>query len=393
MRRRSSSRAGFTLVEMAVAIVVGSVSVVVAAKVAQLVIRQSARGRQSSDFNNRSQLLSRQLRFDIQAAGSGSTGAIAVDTSVSPWNGGMTIDVNGKSCIPAVAGVNNVAPIGFSGTNIQPGSDALMVVVPNPGLSGNTIGWNRAGQQTIDLDVPFGNPAPTTQPLASCTSNIIYAVDHSAPNGAGRAQLLVLNSLVVDTITTAGTLQFTLAPGSTVMCARVSTYWVDDQGWMHRTDLQPGGTPVTLNNLVAVDSSQVGTDLVSPGVIDFQVAYRFSSEIYDRVGLTIPPASNIPAQWAYEGDPANPNAILTGSMLNLQNWFEVRRVRVNMLLRSVRNPDPINVGQKTLQPREDGPVANVDRMFRTDWVTTSETLTSLRYFDLHASSGVDSEPF
>ncbi|MEM7678659.1 MAG: hypothetical protein AAF449_21980, partial [Myxococcota bacterium] len=384
------------LVEMAIAVVVGAVSVVVAAKVAQVVIRQSTRGQQSSDFNTRSQLLTRQLRSDIQAAGSGSTGAIAVDDTVSPWNGGMAFIVNGKSCIPAMAGANNLPATAIGGTNVQPGSDAMMMVVPNPGLAGVTAGWNREGTQTIVLDIPPGNPVPATQPLANCATNVVYAVDHTAPNGAGRAQVFAVNAFAGNTITTVGALQFTLAPGSTVMCARVSTYWVDLQGWLHRTDLQPGGGPfIGLSPVVAVDSSQVGTDMASPGLVDLQVAYRFSSEVYVRAGLAVPAPGSIPSQWAYGGDALNIDTPGRPSLtVDLANWFEVRRARVNLLLRSVRNPEASNAGgQKNLTAREDGAIATVDRLLRAEWATTSETLTSLRYFDFHASPSVDSEPF
>ena len=391
MRRGAGTR-GFTLIEMMVALVVGAIGVVVAAKVAQVVIRQSAEGQQNTDFNARSRLLARQLRADIRAAGYGSTGAIAVDAGLPPWNTpGFTILVNGKAAMPAVRGANNLTATSINGTPVQVGSDALMIAVPNPGLSGVTTNFTPNGTNTITLGPPPTNPTPPVQPLSQCTSGLVYAVDHTAPNGAGRAQLLVLVGVVGDTVTTAGNLQFTLAPGSSVSCARLSTYWVDANGWLHRTDFGAGAAPFLLGGQVWVDAASVGAnDLIAPGVLDLQIAYRFSSEIYTNAALALPAPNDFEAQWAHEGRLRNVDLML---LANPQNWFEVRRIRVNTLVRTQRQVDPRAVTQKNLLAREDGVVTAVNRSVRVEWVTTAETLTNLRYFDYGAPQGVVSEPF
>ncbi len=389
---------GFTLLEMMVALLVGALSVVVAAKVAQVVIRQSAQGKQSTDFSTRSRLLGRQLRNDLRAAGHGSTGAVAIDRGSPPWNqgGGLGVVINGKAALPVVAGANNLGAMTIGTTPVQPNSDAMMVIVPNPGLSGITAGWSQAGSVRINLDPPPVIPAiPGYQPLANCNSSYIYVVDHTAPNGAGRAQLMNIATLVGSSITTTDSLQFTLAPGSSVMCARLSTYWVDANGWLHRTDFGPNPAPVQIGNgLTYVDRNQVGNDLAAPGVLDLQIAYRFSSEVYNNVGQIIPPASDIWRQWAYEGRAGNLDGLLQGPPADrLENWFEVRRVRFNALLTSVRRVDPRTSGTKTRLGREDGGQSIVDRPLRAEWLTTVESLTNLRYFDHGAPARVRPDPY
>lgn len=381
-----------------VALLVGALSVVVAAKVAQVVIRQSAQGKQSTDFNARGRLLGRQLRNDIRAAGHGSTGAVAIDRGSPPWNlgGGMGLLINGKAALPVVAGANNIGPLTIGATPVQQNSDAMMIVVPNPGLSGITAGWSQAGAVTINLDAPPVIPAIAGyQPLANCNSSYIYVVDHTAPNGAGRAQLLNIANLVGNIITTTDSLQFTLAPGSSVMCARMSTYWVDANGWLHRTDFGPNPVPLQIGSApVYVDSNQVGNDLAAPGVIDLQIAYRFSSEVYNNVGQIIPPVSEIRRQWAYEGQPDNLDLLVESPPIDrLENWFEVRRIRFNALLTSVRRVDPRTSDTKTRLGREDGGQSIVDRPLRAEWLTTVESLTNLRYFDYGAPARVRPEPY
>ena len=378
---------GFTLVEMMVALLVGAVSVVVAAKVAQVIIRQSAQGQQSTDFNTRRRLLGRQLRNDLQSAGYGSTGAIAVQPGVVPWTS-LAIPVNGKDAVPAVIGTNNIGTVGVGGgTNTQTGSDAVMMVVPNARLSGTTVGFTPRGQNVINLDVGVAG-----QPITTCATGYVYVVDHTAPNGAGRTQLMRLASAVGNVVTTNDTLQFTLAPQSTVSCARISTYWLDATGWLHRTDFSPVPTLVPLGGGVFVDSSNVGNDLVAPGLLDLQIAYRFSSEIYVAASEPLPAEADLPAQWAFEGAAGNIDPALVPGVL--ANWFEVRRVRLNMLVRTLRPVDPKTyLSVKTRQPREDGVAINFDQSTRAEWTTTVETLTNLRFFDRGAPQGVSPQPF
>ena len=395
MRRRDRRTAGFTLLEMMVAVLIGGLSVVVAAKVAAVVIRQSAKGKQSTDFSGRTRLLGRQLRNDVRASGYGSTGAIAVDALRTPWSLGMTIPINGKEAIPAVAGANGLGPIVLGGTTVLANSDAMMVVVPNSGLSGVTAAMAPEGATTWALDQPPSNPlVGAPQPLASCGTSFIYVVDHTAPSGAGRAQLMQLVSVVGDVVTTSDQLQFNLAAGSYVACARLSTYWVDDQGWLHRTDFGAGANPVQLGaGLAFVDANQVGNDLMMPGVLDLQIAYRFSAELHRNNGLPIPAAASLPEQWAYEGRGGNVNGLVIGSPLALEGWFETRMVRFNALLRVARLTDPRRFGQMTKAAREDGNPTQVDRTYRAEWVTTTESLTNLRYFDHGTPAGIRPEPF
>lgn len=382
MTRARSRRLGFTLIEMMVAVLVGTVGVVLAAKVAQVVIRQSSKGRQNTDFHGRTRLVTRQLRADLRSAGVGSTGAVGVDRGVGAWNTMNIGTAAGFNAIPVVAGANNLGAIGVGGATTFAGSDAVQVVVTDPGTSVRTIGFNPSGSDIIGLD--------PNEPAINCPSGMIYVVDHSAPTGAGRTQLLFVDSYPPNAINTTGNLQFTLASGSDVMCARLSVYWVDDTGWMHRSDLtNPGAALVNLGGQVWVDPSNVGADMISPGVIDLQVAYRVSAEVYTQNGAA-PPVGQPERMWIYEGVAGNADALMAGPM-----WFEVRLVRINILQRTMRHIEATN-STKDIVRREDAqalPPINLTRALAAEWVVATEALTNLRYFDLGAPSGVVAEPF
>lgn len=139
----------------------------------------------------------------------------------------------GFSAIPVVAGANGIAGTAVGGETTLAGSDAIQIVVTDPKTSVRTLGFNPSGQDVIGLS-PF-------EPALDCPSNMIYVVDHSSPTGQGRSQILFVDAFVAGAVNTSGNLQFTLAAGSEVMCARVSVYWVDDAGWLHRSDLQSPG--------------------------------------------------------------------------------------------------------------------------------------------------------
>jgi len=375
-------RRGFTLIEMMVAVLVGSAGVVLAAKVAQVVITQSAKGRQSTDFHSRTRLVGRQLRADIRSTGIGSTGAVAVDNNIAVWTQMSVLTTAGFSAIPVVAGANNLGGVNIGGATTFGGSDAVQLLVTNPDTAVRTIGFSAANQDILNLD-------PNDRAI-NCPSGLIYISDHSAPTGGGRTQLLFVDGYPPNGIDTTGVLQFTVAPGSDVMCARLSVYWTDTQGWMHRSDLSGAAAPIiNLGGPVWVDPSNVGPDSLAPGVLDLQVAYRVSAEVYTQNGQVRP--VNQPARtWAFEGVAGNADPLMAGTM-----WFEVRMVRVNLLARTLRRVDA-KVQARNVPRREDaaglGPIV-LNRSLGAEWATATETLTNLRYFDYTAPSGAVAEPY
>jgi prepilin-type N-terminal cleavage/methylation domain-containing protein len=377
MRRR----AGFTLVEMMVAVLVGSVGVVLAAKVAQVIVRQSAKSRQTTDFHSRTRLVTKQLRADIRTAGMGSTGAVAVDPAVAAWAGMRFNTAAGYPAIPAVKGVNNLGAVAVGGATTLAGSDAVQLVVPDPGTTVRSQRYSQVNTNTILLD-------PTAPPM-NCPTQMIYVSDHSGPNGAGRAQIMFQAGVVPNGVTTTDLLQFTVGPGSDVSCARVSTYWVDTLGWMHRSDLSgPGALPTALGNLVVADPASPGA--LAPGVIDLQLAYRVSAEVYVQNGAA-PPVGAPSAFWIFEGVVGNPDAFMATDAM----WFEVRMVRFNLLSRTVRRVEAHPTTQNIAR-REDAaalPPIPLTRALNVDWIVSSEALTNLRYFDLSTARGVRAEPY
>lgn len=375
------ARRGFTLVELMVALLVGAIGVAVAFKVAQTVIRQSAKGRQVTDLSSRSRLLGRQLRNDLRTAGFGSTGAVAVDGGRIPWNTMGQATAAGFFAIPAVAGANNLGAVPVGGVTVRDGSDALQLVVPNGASLRRAQGVSPRGTNVVLVEnsVTF-----------QCPTGLIYVSDHTAPTGAGRAQLLFMvgapNAVGIPTV---DTLQFSVADGSDVMCARVSTYWVDAAGWLHRTDLTRT-PPVRLSPAfdVYVDPSRVGPDRAAPGVLDMQVAFRVSAEVYELAGAPIPVVEA--GQWAFEGRAGNADVLMNA----MNRWFEVRAVRVNMLARTMRKIEDVGATERTIPRLEDGGAdLTLPRRLGAEWITFSDAVTNLRFFDFSAPSGIAAEPY
>lgn len=382
MRRRTT--AGFTLLEMIIAVVIGGISVLMAAQIAQTVMRQNAKGKQRTDFTSRSRLLGKQLRSDLKLAGIGATGAVAVDPGSGPFGAMSFQTASGFWAIPVIAGATNV-PASAGTLNFQAGSDAIQLVVPNPSQLIHTQDRATAGTNVLTFAGPPGEDAGA---LAGCT--MVYISDHSAPNGSGRAQVAFLNAVTPATVQLDGTLQFTVAPGSDVMCARISTYWVDDQFMFRRNDLTVGGTVVRPvgNAWAFIDSAATDTE-VSPGVLDLQIAYRVSSEVY-RAANAAPPGDP-DQQWAYTGSGANADA----SMNTPASWFEVRMVRINILGRTLRRIDT-NTDARAYARLEDGvglPPIPVSWNHTAEWISTTETVTNLRYYDFGAPERVPAEPY
>lgn len=380
IRRRS----GFTLIEMMVAVLIGAIAVVAAAKVAEIVLRQSAEGRQRTDFSSRAQLLGRQMRSDLRVAGVGATGAVAVDDTVIPFNTLATPSAGNYPAIPVIGGANNINGAAIGGVTLLPGSDAIQVLVPNPTTVQRTSDYSRRPGNQVMV------PNPAVYAPANCP--MLYISDHSGPTG-GRSHLARINNIGAGAVVIEGTLQFTVAPDSDVMCARLSTYWIDDQAWLHRSDFTGAGGLVQLSSSVWVDSSNVGADRVVPGVLDLQIAYRVSAEAYRLAQQAPPGPANIAAHWAFAGG----GSPLDGLMNTPSSWFEVRQVRFNMLGRTLRKIQE-QAGSRAYARLEDGASFNpgtidVPWHHPAEWTTSSENVTNLRYFDLRTPSGMAAEPF
>lgn len=370
---------GFTLIEVLITVMIGAATVVAAAKVAETLVLQSNRGRQANDYAARNRLLGRQLREDLRVAGLGSTGAVAISAGDAMFAGlpyGPT--PAGYNAMPAVSGVNSAA----GGANVRPGSDALQLVVPNPSTTRFTSLRARRNQNALDF------AAGDATLFQNCP--MVYVSDQSSPSGGGRVGLFGVNSVVAGArVTVNAPLPFTVAPGSQVMCARVSTYYVDDQALLHRSDWAGGGL-TTINGAVG----QVLVDLTSDqvmaaGIEDMQIAYRMSSELYVRGGGA-PPVGNPDAQWVFAGDAGNAD----GEMGPDWAWYEVRQVRFNLLARRLRRVGVTSSqSQLEVEAREDGNVRDMIRASSPDWLTSSEVVMNLRLFDMGAPSGLEAEPY
>ncbi|MEO1228869.1 MAG: prepilin-type N-terminal cleavage/methylation domain-containing protein [Myxococcota bacterium] len=374
----------FTLIEMMVAVAVGAATVIMAAKIAAVVLQQNSLSEQKQDLSLRTRVLSEQLRADIRLAGLGSTGAIGVDP-VLPALGAMAIAATprgGFPAIPAVAGANNLGFIGLPTGTLMMQTDAIQLVVPNPISMVRTTQRARRNGNVLT----FANTAA----LGGCP--LVYIHDHSNPNGAGRTQLAWTLATAATTVSIQGSLLFTAAAGSEVYCARVSTYWVDDQGWLHRSDLNPNGGVIRLGtSQVYVTDAPIVPDQMAPGVTNLQVAYKVSAEAYRQSNPPAPVPVAPEAQWAYTAVAPNANALMSDAT-NPHLWFEVRLVRMNFFAvrakRSTRNT------HLTPQARaEDGDPTNEASATGGDWVVATEAVTNLKMFDTATPTLVPAEPY
>jgi hypothetical protein len=215
--------------------------------------------------------------------------------------------------------------------------------------------------------------------------------DHSGPNGSGRTQIFFPGEV----------LMFDVAPGSDLLCARVSTYWVSPSpgpnptiGDLRRSDLTaaaavpvPGATGV-----VFLPAALPLTDVIAGGVADLQIAYRLSGEVGRALGQLAD------TTWAFDGPATNlgPEGRLAGTP---RDWFEIREVRFNLLAQTPRRVedqgnqmvDPM-VGQNENRAAPLPPTAT-DRAFAKIKVVASESLPNLRLFDENTPELTSAEPF
>jgi prepilin-type N-terminal cleavage/methylation domain-containing protein len=366
-----SHRRGFTLVEMMVAVVIGGICVLMAAEVGQSVIRFNAKAREVDDSLVRVRLITKQIRDDLRMAGYGSTGAIGVDIGNGAWTGLFSNTPEGNfPAIPAVYGFDNPA-----------GPDALQIVVPNP----MTV-------QVTTNEYFLGGAIAGLPTAMNCPNNVAYISDHTAPSGAGRTQLV---QMAAGGTSTVDTMRFTVAAGAEIMCARVSTYWVDTTGLtpiLRRSDLNPA-TPGALRpgfpGTFRVPAVAAGTDELAPGIADFQVAYRVTTEAYTLAGVSPLGASF----WAFDGLPGDFGPNMGTAGVAKARWFEVRNVRINLLSRSMQKFAASN-NLRSVPAAENGIVPpNQRRGGNVQWISTGESLVNLRYFDLGAPTDTPAEPY
>jgi hypothetical protein len=345
------------------AVALGAMMVAVAASLAKWGSSASGRGDEQNQLSQRARLLRSQIRADIEAAGIGSTGAVAVPNSAF-WNSYNVMTVANRRAMPVVRGDNNITVAGLVAAN----TDVIQLVVADPTPESRRV--------TDDVSGPPGATASLLyfDPPLDCVSPIIYIVDHSAPNGAGRSHLARVAAANPDGVTLAEPLEFAIPAGADVMCARITTYWVDPNFQLMRNDAVPGAPVTPIGSLFISGPNEV----ITPGAIDFQVAYSLSSEALAR--NTAPSA-----RWAFGA--GSPTAAAG------RDWFEVRIVRLNLMLRSLRKVQDTNflIGISLL---EDEPVEKtVEQTYGRQLLQTSVVLTNQKFFDYSAPAGQEAEPY
>ncbi len=371
---------GITLLETLMAVAVAGATVTLAAKMAEVAIRQNTRGRQTNDLSSRARSLSDQIRADLQVAGLGSTGAVGVDPTEDTVGGLGMLTPGNRFAIPAVTGADNVgSATGLGRGEMQVLTDAIQIVVPNPSTRLVVANAARAGTNLISVE---REPGPI---FDNC--GMVYVHDHDNPTGGGRTQISFIESTAGSTIQTVGSLMFTVTPGAEVMCARISTYWVDTDGWMRRSDLEPGGVLQIPGSRVFVSAAQANSDVIAGGVLNFQVAYKLSAE-YFRAAGTVPGDEQL--RWAFGPSPSAESARLFSEP---RWWFEVRMVRAHVFAERLRAPG----ASETVvleEDRENGDIPPERTRGRGgDWVSVAEPVTNLRMFDRATPVDVPAEPY
>lgn len=365
---------GFTLVEAMVAIAVGAIAVVMSANIAALVIRNNTQSEQRSDVHTRTRIVFEQLRADIRSAGMGSTGAIGVDVSDALFASMAIVTDGGRAAIPAIAVANNVSDGSF-----RLSTDAIQLVVPNAAIIVRTVDRAQDGTRQLPVDGQL-----------DATCELAYIHDHTSPTGAGRVQVAWIQAASPTQVTLENNLVFTVAPGSQVMCARISTYWLDEDGWLRRTDLRAGASAARVAVSEVWLSAADQNDRLAPGVEAFQVAVALSAEGFRQLDPPVPQPTHPAGRWAFTGRDPNANAVLLGA--DRQVWFEIRQVRVNVYARRMRaavpERQPFNA-----EPREDGLEFTIMFGSGGEWVTASEAAVNLRVFDSATSAEMRAEPY
>ncbi len=376
-----AARRGFSMIELLIAMAIGAFGIAIAARMVRTAVRSTGRGNQQTEMQSNARLLGAQFRADLELAGLGSTGAIAVSDN-PPWTPGWAQQTSGAGfrAIPAVHGGNAISG-DFGGSTVLDQSDAIQLVVPDPATLVNTERNSPQGGQQLF--------APPRAPMC----NLVYISDHSAPNGAGRTQLAL-----VDVAASTGSqiqlqdqLQFPVAENSDVMCARISTYWVSADKWLHRTDFRPGVAIAPIGGSSLRTSPPTNDDLILYGVEDLQVAYRFSSEIAGR-------GAGVDDRWAFDRENPSGAMDITANATGIGPWFEVRQVRWTLLMRTARAVDDRSAANNTVRETTDlledrtAPLP-IDRAYARHYLRTSALLVNLRFFDQNAPRGLAAEPY
>lgn len=374
----TAGRRGFTLVELLVALAVGSLALVAAAKIAAIGVVSSGRGEQSNEMLDRVRLMGIQLRTDLALAGLGSNGIIGVQPA--NWGfmvGTAIITAQGRTALPAVRGVNNVpAAVTIGGVTVQRGSDILQVIVPDadPARTWRTRSTVLAGVVDIPLDLPLATPAMVCP--------YVYILDHGAPNGGGRTQLAQGAPAGANaTIRLGEPLLFPLTQGAEVMCARISTYWVDVNDQLHRTDLAPPPAPPAVQIGVTGVWTTPVPSVAAPGIVDLQLAF-----VFGRSATGVSAANHTLGAAAGAGPyPGLPTAA---------DWGELRAVRYTLVGRSLRQV--VNPGLAIDIPLHEDRIPGLvmrPSTFTTHVAAGGAELTNLRYFDELADANVVLEPY
>jgi prepilin-type N-terminal cleavage/methylation domain-containing protein len=386
MKRSSPRDLGFTLIELLVGVAVAGFALAATANIAQWGLQASNRGIQSTELADRARLVGEQLRLDLELAGMGSTGAIGAHPAVGPWNGLVTT-AGARLALPAIRGIDNVmgSPAFVGGAGIMDGSDVVQIVVPSPADMAR-LGARQVAPATL-LDFSALAPGHNFTDV-SCPSRMVYILDGSAPNGAGRAQVArvaVGGFAPPNTITLADQLQFTAEVGAQVMCARVSTYWLDVNGNLRRTDVSGAIFGAVAGSAIR-SSPPLAGDVLTPGVDEFQVAYALSAAASDATVA----ANN---RWVFQNDGS------TVGHDNQADWFEVRQVRFIIVMRNLRDPDSKRGAGTMISQGPPGTFMNgpTERFVETGRsihiVDTTAALSNLRYFDRLVPDSTEPEPY
>ncbi|MBI2374653.1 MAG: prepilin-type N-terminal cleavage/methylation domain-containing protein [Deltaproteobacteria bacterium] len=416
----SAGSRGFTLIELMIALAIGSFGLAAAANVVQWATRKSGQGQEKTEETSRARIVAQQLRQDLALAGYGSSGIISMAAARCTGNMCVTSFAGGRGA-PAIRGFDNVgASVSFYATQVKPHTDMIQVVVPNPATAvptdADTVGG--AAGTLANADTTHVN----YNLLRTCITRTqtVYIVDHGGANGAskafvGQASANATDVTVTDALTVAnstmGTVpSFNFPTGALVMCGRISMYYVDINDMLHRVDWVPtaavaaGGDLSDANSMGIFMTPSPGLqDVVAAGVEDLQLAYGMSSFATPNPA---PGANFAFGASTVDGIAAASSPLVNGITSN-RNWFEVRAIRFTLVMRGLRSVEDI-VGNATnrgvrlalfenqddiTSPDATYPVPRVIPIqFQPLVVTGASDVPNLRIFDDLAEATLEAEP-
>ncbi|MBI2376777.1 MAG: prepilin-type N-terminal cleavage/methylation domain-containing protein [Deltaproteobacteria bacterium] len=382
MRRphRNEGSAGFTLIELMIALLVGGLVATGAFTLAAEQMRNYRTLDETSQAAAAGRVVFDALQSDVQNVGMGTSFYVAAQADA--LGGGVTVldGLGASRGVPVMRVVDEA-----SGTDILPGSDALFLL-------------RLEGQFTFIADATSGGAPVDARPVgafgvvdqsrlqACATQGLLVVVSDVSSAWEPSSMLLPLATISSPTAPgAAGPISFTnafdidpaettrltdtaiptnaLAIGSIVQCVRPVTYWVDSQRRLRMfasSAASPGGSATLSGTFGSAPIDPANDAVLAEGIEDLQISALMSS--------ASPTLAN---GWAFAGN---------GGLASLDEMAEIRVLRMSVLVRTNRADD--NDRAPTVPSTIENHSNVLDRKRSYKLIRFEVPIRNLRLFDL-----------